>query len=60
MTAKEITFTKKLDNGKTATRVASTPNEIVQLRFDGWTEKKPSGTPAATGGDGDGKRAAAK
>jgi hypothetical protein len=56
VTAKEITFTKKLDNGKTVTRVASTPNEIVQLQFDGWTEKKTS----ASAGDGDGKRPATK
>lgn len=51
---KEITFTKRLDNGKTVERVASTPNEVVQLRFDGWTEKKTSAAPVPgppAGGD---------
>lgn len=31
------TFTKKVD-GKERTRVANTPAEAVQLRFNGWKE----------------------
>ncbi len=37
--AKPITFTRKGEDGRTHTRIAYTPAEAVQMRFDGWKEE---------------------
>lgn len=58
--SKEITVTKKLDNGDVVERVVSTPNEIVQAEFDGWTEKKTSSGGSKSSSDGDGKHVTTK
>ncbi len=48
--SKEITYTKRLDNGRVVERVASTPDEIVAAEFAGWTEKKTPNTSSSSDG----------